>query len=58
MEESMRLQVLVVTRGQNDHRLVSQMNLQSDAVFGNQCGRHISEIFCYNGYTIMDTPDC
>ena len=48
----MRLQVLVVTRGQNDHRLLSQMNLQSYAVFGNQCGRHISEIFCYNGYTI------
>jgi hypothetical protein len=48
----MRLQVLVVTRGQNDHRLVSQMNLQCDAIFGNQCDRHTSEIFCYNGYTI------
>lgn len=48
----MNLQVLVATMHQNDHRLLKKMNIQSDAIIGNQCDRNEVEEFDYNGYKI------
>jgi len=37
---------------QNDHSLLEKMNIQSDAIIGNQCNRNEIEEFNYNGNTI------
>ena len=39
----MTLQVLVAAMNQRDHALPEQMNLQSDALIGNQCDRNAVE---------------
>lgn len=41
----MRIETLIVTIDQKDHSLASQMNIQTDAVIGNQCGREAVETF-------------
>lgn len=48
----MRLQVLIATMQQTDHSLLERMNIQSDAIVGNQCGRNEVERFDYNGHSI------
>lgn len=48
----MTLQVLVATMSQTDHSLLEKMNIQSDAIIGNQCDRNEIEEFYYNGYKI------
>jgi len=48
----LNLQVLVATMHQNDHSLLEKMNIQSDAIIGNQCNRNEIEEFNYNGNTI------
>ena len=48
----MSIQVLVATMHQNDHSLPEKMNLQSDAIVGNQCDRNEIESFEWNGHTI------
>lgn len=48
----MTLQVLVATMNQTDHSLLEKMNIQSDAIIGNQCDRNEIEEFDYNGHTI------
>ena len=48
----MTLQVLVAAMNQRDHALPEQMNLQSDALIGNQCDRNAVEEFSYRGHCI------
>ena len=45
----MRLQVLIATQGQSGHRLLDQMQIRSDAIIGNQCGRYEVETFSFHG---------
>lgn len=48
----MTVQTLVVTTGQADHSLLEKMNLQTDALVGNQCERDEVEHFTYRGRQI------
>ena len=48
----MKIQVLVATMNQMDHSLLERMNIQSDAIVGNQCERDYIEHFLWNGYDI------
>lgn len=48
----MNVEVLVATMNQADHSLLKKMNIQSDAIVGNQCNRNEIEEFNYNGHRI------
>lgn len=48
----MRIQVLVAAMNQTDHSLVSKMNIQTDAIVGNQCDYNLIEEFQENGNRI------
>ena len=48
----MRIQVLVATMHQKDHSLLEKMNIQTDAIVGNQCDRNEVEDFEWNGHKI------
>ena len=48
----MSVQVLVATMHQSDHSLLEKMNIQSDAIVGNQCDRNSIEDFVYRGHNI------
>lgn len=48
----MKLETLVVTVDQTDRSLAERMNLQTDTLIGNQCGRKGSDTFVYHGHTI------
>lgn len=48
----MNIQVLVATMDQKDHNLLEKMNIQTDAIIGNQCDRNEIEEFSYNGHNI------
>lgn len=45
----MKIQTLVVTVDQTDHSLPERMNLQTDAVIGNQCASDCVETLSYQG---------
>lgn len=49
-----KVQVLVATMNQNDHSLLTKLNIQSDAIVGNQCGYDSIERFTWsdNNYNI------
>ena len=49
----MKIQTLVVTTDQNDYNLPAKMNIQTDAIVGNQCGREEFYKFEYNGRQIQ-----
>lgn len=48
----MKVQVLVAAMHQSDHSLLEKMNIQSDAIVGNQCDRNSVEEFTWNGHNI------
>lgn len=48
----MRIQVLVATMHQQDHSLLEKMNIQTEAIVGNQCDRNEVEHFTYKGHNI------
>lgn len=48
----MSLQVLVATINQTDYSLPDRMNIQSDALIGNQCGRNEVTRIDYQGYLV------
>ena len=48
----MRIQVLIATMNQQDHSLLKKMNIQTDAIVGNQCDRNEVEHFNYRGHNI------
>ena len=49
----MTVQTLVVTTDQTDHALPERMNIQTDAIIGNQCGRHAIDEFEYDGHKMQ-----
>ncbi|MBQ8849449.1 MAG: glycosyltransferase [Clostridia bacterium] len=48
----MKIQVLIATMHQKDHSLLEKMNIQTDAIVGNQCDRNEVEDFVLNGHNI------
>ena len=48
----MKVQVLVAAMNQHDHSLLKKMNIQSDAIIGNQCEKNEIENFKYNNHNI------
>lgn len=48
----MKIETLVVTVDREDHKLAEQMNIQTDALIGNQCRRNSIETCCVNGKRI------
>lgn len=48
----MRVQVLIATMNQQDHSLLEKMNIQSNAIVGNQCDYDEVEHFSYHGHDI------
>lgn len=49
----MKVQVLVATMNQTDYSLMEKMNLQSDAIIGNQCDRNSIEKKEFNGHEVI-----
>lgn len=49
----MKIQVLVATMNQNDHQLLKKMNINTDAIIGNQCNYNSIEKFDYKGNNIL-----
>lgn len=45
----MKIQVLVAAMNQIDHSLLKKMNIQTDAIIGNQCDRNEIEEFQFDG---------
>ena len=48
----MRIETLIATIDQTDHTLVSQMNIQTDALVGNQCKVESTDEFSFQGNRI------
>lgn len=48
----MKIETLIVTVDQNDHRLIEKMNIQTDALIGNQGQKCSIETFANNGCRI------
>jgi hypothetical protein len=44
-----KVQVLIASMNQVDHSLLSKMNIQTDAIVGNQCDKNEIETFTYGG---------
>lgn len=49
----LKIQVLIATMNQTDHSLLKKMNIQTDAIVGNQCDNNSVDIFEYNGQRMM-----
>lgn len=49
----MKIQVLVATMNQNDHQLLKKMNINTDAIIGNQCNYNSIEKLDYKGNNIL-----
>ena len=48
----MNIQVLVAAMNQTDHSLLEKMNIQTDAIVGNQCDKNEIEKFEWKGHQI------
>lgn len=48
----MNVQVLIAAMHQTDHSILEKMNIQSDAIVGNQCDTNSIEDFIHNGHSI------
>ena len=51
-EKELSLQNLIVTMGQSDFSLLEKMNVQTDALIGNQCDKNDVESYSYNGQNV------
>lgn len=49
----MTVEVLVAAMNQKDHSLIEKMNIQTNAIVGNQCDYNSIEKFMYDGHDIM-----
>lgn len=49
----MKVQVLVAAMNQKDHNLLIKMNIQTDAIVGNQCDYNSVEKFLYGGHVVQ-----
>lgn len=48
----MKIQTLAAAIDQTDHALVEKLNIQTDALIGNQCSRTGTETFSYHGHQV------
>ena len=48
----MKLQTLAAAIDQTDHALVEKLNIQTDALIGNQCSRSGEETFSFRGHRV------
>lgn len=48
----MKVEVLIATMHQIDHSLLGEMNVQTDAIVGNQCDTNYVEEFTNNGHNV------
>ncbi len=48
----MTIEVLIATMNQKDHALLDKMNVQTDAIVGNQCDENKIECFERNGHKV------
>lgn len=53
LKRIMKIETLIVTMHQNDHSLVERMNVQTDALVGNQCQTHSMDTFYQNGHKVI-----
>ena len=51
--QRMKIETLVATIDQTDHSLVEKMNIQTEALIGNQCGRSSEEVFEFRGNRVV-----
>lgn len=49
----MRIETLIATIDRMDHTLVEKMNVQTDTIVGNQCGRDSKEEFTFRGSRVI-----
>ena len=56
--QQMKIQTLIVTTNQNDHFLLDRMNVQTDAIVGNQCDRNLVEEFEHKGNKVKWLSMC
>ena len=49
----MKIQTLVVTTNQTDYSLIEKMNIQTDAIIGNQCGENKHEVLNHENCEIQ-----
>ena len=49
----MKIETLVATIDQTDHSLVEKMNIQTEAIIGNQCGQSSEEVFEFRGNRVV-----
>lgn len=49
----MEIQVLITTMNQNNHDLIKKMNIDTEAIVGNQCNYNSIEKFYYQGNNIV-----
>lgn len=49
----LKIQILVATMFQEDYSLLDRLNVQTDAVVVNQCGREGINSFEYNGHNVL-----
>lgn len=47
------METLVVTMSQTDRSLVRRMNIQTDAIIGNQCGERSTDVFDFDGHRML-----
>lgn len=52
-KKTMKIQTLAAAIDQTDHRLVEKLNIQTDALIGNQCGREGTETFSFRGRSVV-----
>ena len=48
----MNIQILIATMNQTDHTILDRMNIQTDAIVGNQCGKNEIKDFAYKDQSI------
>lgn len=48
----MKIQTLAVAIDQKDHALTEKLNIQTDTIIGNQCGRTEIETFSFRGHQV------
>ena len=49
----MKIETLIATIDQMDHALIEKMNIQTDTIVGNQCGRLARETFEFRGNQVV-----
>lgn len=52
-EKTMEIETLIATVDQEDYSLAEKMNIQTDAIIGNQCARNSENVIFWNDHKIL-----